>query len=57
MYVKQREGGWVSSYILTIGRKVWEKGCAWNIIQCLCVCMPESVCMCIEIYSTDTTRT
>ena len=26
-------------------------------IQCLCVCMPESVCMCIEIYSTDITRT
>ena len=23
----------------------------------VCVCMPESVCMCIEIYSTDTTRT
>ena len=67
MYVKQREGGWVSSYRILYNinnrEKSVEKGCAWNIIQChvlcatvynVCVCMPESVCMCIEIYSTDT---
>ncbi len=72
MYVKQREGGWVSSYILyninnrekSVGERVcmeyYTMSCIMcKCIQCLCVCvcMPESVCMCIEIYSTDTRRT
>ena len=29
----------------------------YTVSVCVSVCMPESVCMCIEIYSTDTTRT
>ena len=52
MYVKQREGGWVSSYILTIGRKVWEKGCAWNIIQCHVLCANVyNVCVSVCVYA------
>ncbi len=58
MYVKQREGGWVSSYILyninnrekSVGERVcmeyYTMSCIMcKCIQCLCVC----VCVCLKV--------